>query len=175
MSQIPFAGNRYLVLALLALAACQTPGAGSTETDQPIATPVTNVSDPAVDRAADRAAIEALTASYQAADRAGDHAAIAALYADDAVIHPEGKPAVHGREALDAYFAANDSEPEDITFTTVDVVVSDAGDMAYEVGTTASPDGPSKYLTVYRKIDGRWLIVGDTWSSDAPPPGGTNS
>ncbi|MGI9188607.1 MAG: YybH family protein, partial [Longimicrobiaceae bacterium] len=117
------------LILVLALAACQQ---AEPEPADPVeATPTAVVTDPA----ADRAVIEAMTADYQAADRAGDHAAIAALYADDAVIHPANLPAAHGREALDAYFAANDSEPQDITFTTGDVVVSDAGDMAYEVGT----------------------------------------
>ena len=117
-----------LAVFLLALAACQPP---ETEPAAPMAPPVTNVSD----SAADRAALEALTASYQAADRTGDHAAIAALYTDDAVIHPANKPAGRGRAALDAYFAANDAEPTDITFTTEDLVVAESGDLAYEVGT----------------------------------------
>ena len=109
-----------------------------------------------------------MTAAYQTADRAGDHATIAALYDDDAVIHPASKPAARGRAALDAYFAANDAEPQDITFTTGDIVVSDAGDMAYEVGTITSPGYAGKYLTVYRKTTDGWRIVGDTWSDDAP-------
>lgn len=156
--------NRFFLFAMLALglAACQTP---ATEPAEPTTTPVTNASDPATDRAA----VEALTASYQAADRAGDHAAIASLYADDAVIHPANMPSARGRENLNAYFAANDSEPQDITFTTQDVVVSEAGDMAYEVGTIAGPEWSGKYLTVYRKTDGGWLIVGDSWSNDALP------
>ena len=156
-----------LSLLILALAACQTP---ETETASPTATPVTNVSDPA----ADRAAIEALTASYQTADRAGDHAAIAALYADDAVILPADKPAERGRAALDAYFAANDAEPQDITFTTNDVEISDDGDMAYEVGTIAGPDWSGKYLTVYRRTPDGWRIVADSWSNDAPATAATN-
>lgn len=149
------------LVATLTLSACQTP---TPDAAAAATSPATATADPA----ADRAAIEALTASYQTADRAGDHAAVAALYADDAVIHPADKPAARGRAALDAYFAANDAEPQDITFTTQDIVVSEAGDMAYEVGTTTTPSGSGKYLTVYRKADGRWQIVGDAWSSDAP-------
>lgn len=121
------------------------------------------------DPTAIRAEIEALTAAYQAADRAGNHAAMAALYADDAVIHPANMPAAQGRAALDAYFAANDAEPQDITFTTVDVVASDAGDMAYEVGITETPDGASKYVTIYRRTADGWKIVADSWSDNAPP------
>ena len=155
--------KRLLLLSFLALtfAACQTP-----ETAEPVAdTPMRAVSDPA----ADRAEIEALTASYQMAERAGDHAAIAALYTDDAVIQPANKPAVRGRTGLDAYFAANDAEPQDITFTTNDVGVSDDGNMAYEVGTITAPDYAGKYLTVYRRTPDGWKIVADSWSDDALP------
>ena len=158
--------NRFTLSALLAvgLAACQP-----TATDAPVAeapaAPVQTVSD----TASVRPAIEALTASYQAAARAGDTAAISALYTEDAVLHPSGKPAVRGRAAVDAYLAAAHAEPTDLTYTTVDVVASEAGDLAYEVGTAVWPDGPGKYLTVYRRTDAGWRIAADTWSHDAPP------
>ncbi len=163
MSTILFAGNRILPLALLAfaLAACQTPTPDAREPAAADATPTRTVSDPAE--------LAAITAAYQAAIRTGDHATIAALYADDAVIHPANAPAVRGREALDAFFAATDSEPEDVTFTTVDLVLAESGDMAYEIGTSVQPRGPGKYLTVFRKTPDGWRIVGDTWSDDAPP------
>ena len=156
--------NRSLLLTLLAvgLAACQSPS------DVPApapAEPVQTVSD----TASVRPAIEALTASYQAAARAGDTAAISALYTDDAVLHPANKPTVRGRAAVDAYLAASHAEPTELTFTTVDVVASEAGDLAYEVGTAVWPDGPGKYLTVYRRTDDGWRIAADTWSHDAPP------
>lgn len=155
--------NRFLVLSILAiaLAACQTP--------EPVETPATPVQN-AADPAADRAEIEALTKTYETADRAGDHAAIAALYADDAVILPGNKPSARGRAAFADYFANNDAEPEDITFTTQDVVVAESGDLAYEVGTIAGPGWAGKYLTVYRRAAAGWEIVADSWSGDAPPP-----
>ena len=157
--------NRSLLLTLLAvgLAACQSPS------DAPApAEPVQTVSD-AADPAAVRTEIEALTARYQTAARAGDADAIAALYTDDAVLHPSGKPAVRGRAAVDAHMAASHAEPTELTFTTVDVVASEAGDLAYEVGTAVWPDGPGKYLTVYRRTQAGWRIVADTWSHNAPP------
>ena len=156
--------NRFFLLSLLilALAACQTPETGPAESTT---TPVTNVADPAVDRAA----IEAMTASYLEAYRAGDHATIAALHAGDATIHPANEPSVRGREGLDVYFAANNSEPQDITFTTEDIVVAKSGDMAYEVGSMAGPGWSGKYLTVYRRTPDGWRIVADSWSGDAPP------
>lgn len=155
---------RLLLLALLALglAACQAPDAEPPEPDAP---PTRAVSD----RATDRAALEAMTAAYQTAIRAGDHATIAALYADDAVVHPANRPAERGRGALDAFFEATDSEPQELSFTTTDLVVAESGDMAYEVGTVAGPDGAGKYLTVYRRTPDGWRIAADAWSGDAPP------
>jgi Tfp pilus assembly protein PilF/ketosteroid isomerase-like protein len=114
-----------------------------------------------------RIAVTRITDAWEAGARAGDGAAIAALYADDAVIHPANEPPAQGREALDAYFAASYGEPVDVTFTTVEIVVS--GDLAYEVGASASPAGAGKYLTLYRRVGDEWKIVADTWSDDAPP------
>ena len=156
--------TRILWFSLLALtlAACQTPTPESAESSAP---PVTNASD----SASDRAALEAITATYQTAIRAGDHTTIASLHADDAVIHPANRPPELGREALDAYFAANDSEPQDLTFTTDVLVISETGDMAYEVGTTTGSSVTGKYLTVFRRTPEGWKIVADAWSDNAPP------
>lgn len=156
------------VLALAAsvlLAGCQSAA------DAPAAdpTPTAAVSDTGTDPAAVRAEIEALTDAYEAAAQAGDADAIAGLYADDAVLHPASNPAVRGRAAVDAYLAASHAEPTEMTLTTTDVVASEAGDLAYEAGTAVWPDGPGKYLTVYRRMPDGWRIVADTWSHDAPP------
>ncbi len=145
----------------LTLVACQTPTAESEEPSPP----VTN----AADSGSDRAALEAITAAYQTAIRAGDHATIASLHANDAVIHPANRPPERGREALDAYFAANDSEPQNLTFTTDVLVVSDAGNMAYEVGTTTGGGVTGKYLTVFRRTPEGWMIVADSWSDNVQP------
>ncbi len=151
--------TRTLLLAGLALtlAACQTP-----DTADPVAVlPTRTVSDPA----ADRAAIEALTADYTAAVRAGDADAIAAVHTDDAVLHPPNEPSVRGREAVDAYLATAHAEPLDQRFMTEDVAIAESGDLAYEVGTW---DG-GKYLTVWRRTPDGWRIAADAWSEDAPP------
>lgn len=151
--------KRILLLSFLALtvAACQTPENTEVVSETPVV--------PAVDTEADRAAIEAMTAGYTAAVQAGDAAAVSALHADDAILHPPNEPSVSGREAIDAYFVRIHAEPQDLTYATDDVVVSESGDLAYEVGTW---DG-GKYLTVYRRTPEGWRIVADSWSNDAPP------
>jgi uncharacterized protein (TIGR02246 family) len=147
----------------LALMCCLVAGC---EAPDPVSSPTTRTD---VDISADRAAIQKLSAAYQAAFLAGDSNAILALYADDAVIQPANESPVRGRANLEAYFAASNGQPIDETLETVDIVVSEAGDMAYEVGRTMNPAGAGKYLTIFRKIDGRWMIAADTWSHDTPP------
>ena len=135
--------------------------------------PAESASDPAppeapppqIDVAAEQAAIVAMTADYTAAVQAADADAVSALYADDAIAHPPSEPSVTGREALDAYFARVHAEPSDMTFASSDVVIAEAGDLAYEVGTWEG----GKYLSVYRRTPDGWRIVADAWSDDAPP------
>ena len=50
------------------------------------------------------------------------------------------------------------------------------GNLGWESGTFVTKDksgtavDTGKYVTVYRRQDGKWLIVRDTWNSDVPPP-----
>jgi ketosteroid isomerase-like protein len=161
--------NRFILTAAgvlaFGLAACQPAADDATTSTADATTDATTQAD----TAGARVAILEMSAAYLAAERAGDEAAVGALHADDAVILPGNEPSVRGRAALDAYFAARSGEPEEVTFTTVDIGVSAGGDLAYEVGTTASPDGTGKYLTVYRRTPDGWRIVADSWSGDAPP------
>jgi len=148
------------ILALASIAGCKS------------SSPVTETAGSVRSEAnypADLAAIKALAAAYQAAYLKGDPAVISKLYADDAVIHPANESPVRGRANLDRYFTANYTEPVNETLTTVAIVISEAGDMAYEIGRTMSATGVGKYLTIYRKVNGRWLIAADTWSHDTPP------
>lgn len=151
--------KRILLLSALALtaAACQNPETPEAVSETPVV--------PVVDTESDRATIEAMTADYTAAVQAGDPTAVSALHADDDILHPPNEPSISGREALDAYFVRIHAEPQDLTYATDDVVVSESGDMAYEVGTW---DG-GKYPTIYRRTPDGWRIVADSWSNDAPP------
>ncbi len=163
--------NRFLLFSLLAFAfaACQTPETDTTEVVTE--TPTRTVSDPS----ADRAAIEAVSAAWEAGARAGDPDALVALNAPDAVILPGDEPMVRGREALSTYFAANYSDPIDLTLEAVEIVIAPSGDFAYEVGTSIAPDGRGKYLTVYHRTADGWEIAADSWSNDAPAPGTTDT
>jgi uncharacterized protein (TIGR02246 family) len=134
----------------------------------------------AADASADETAIRAISPVWAKAYNAGDAKTISGLYAEQAVLLPPGAPAAKGRAAIQAYFAKDTAESAKagVTFSLdpkskSDVAVS--GDLGWESGTYAvnAKSGASvevgKYLTVYKKSDGKWLIVRDTWNSDVPP------
>jgi uncharacterized protein (TIGR02246 family) len=126
----------------------------------------------------DEAAIRAISPAWMKAYNAGDAKGVSALYAEKAVLLPPGAPAANGNAAIQAYFAKDvaESAKAGVTFSLDpknDVGVS--GDLGWESGTYAvkAKSGASvevgKYLTVYKKSDGKWLILRDTWNSDAAP------
>jgi uncharacterized protein (TIGR02246 family) len=144
----------------------------------------TAASTPA-DTAADADAIASLNESWGQAFNAGDAAALVALYSEDAAVNPPGLPQVRGHAAMQDFFAKDtaDAKAAGITMTLnpqKDSGVS--GDLAWESGTFMAKDASGatvdegKYITVFQKTDGKWLIVRDTWNSDrapAPPPAET--
>jgi uncharacterized protein (TIGR02246 family) len=118
-----------------------------------------------------RAAIQALNDEWDAAFDKGDAAALAAMYAEDAYVLPPGAEIVHGRKAIEAFWAKAVQELGEARLTTVDVLPLGA-DAAREIGTFsfktkgASPrDVAGKYVVVWRKLGGRWLLATDIWNT----------
>lgn len=118
----------------------------------------------------DQRAIRALVAEWMAATKRGDHRAVLDLMTDDAVFLVAGQPPM-GKAAFES---ASESPPNqrptfdavsDIKETYVD------GNLAYMWShltvTVTPPGGGDKIkraghtLTVFRKIDGRWLLARD--------------
>jgi ketosteroid isomerase-like protein len=94
------------------------------------------------------------------------------------VLLPPGAPAANGNAAIHAYLAKDmaESAKAGVMFSIgAKPEVGTSGDLAWESGTYAvkAKSGASveigKYLTVYKKSGGKWLIIRDTWNSDAPP------
>jgi uncharacterized protein (TIGR02246 family) len=131
-----------------------------------------------VDTTADVAAIRANTAAWATAYNTGDGEAMAASYAEDAVLLPPNAPAAVGRAAI-REFLETDSQgtrAAGITFNIPgDGPVQVSGDLAYESGSFTATDASGatvasgKYIGVFNKKDGKWLLVRDTWNTDAPP------
>jgi uncharacterized protein (TIGR02246 family) len=121
-----------------------------------------------------RAAIEAVVAEMQAIANKGDSKAIAELYTPDGQFLPEGSDAIKGRAAIAKYFQGGfDAGFGNIRFKTLEVYSH--GSSATEVGEYdwGNKEGVSidhgKYIVVYQKVGGRWMLHRDMSTSSVPP------
>jgi len=128
---------------------------------------------PAVDLAAEAQAVRDASAQWMQAVQAKDWAAAAAFFASDGMAFPENEQPLVGPAAIQAHSEANAAAvPGTIAWTTDQVVVATAGDMALEIGTwtmtsDTAPD-TGKYITVWQKIDGQWKARADMGVSTQP-------
>jgi len=133
---------------------------------------------PTVDLEAELAAVKALSAGVVAAETAMDTEAALAFWAPDAIAQPQGAPQIQGTEALRQMYDQFFSQTAAFSSTATAYEVATSGDMAWEYGvnhiTWAGPEGEildvGKYLAVWRKMDGEWLVAAVDFSSDAPLP-----
>lgn len=126
----------------------------------------------------DSVTIHELARKFSDAYVRGDAAAMAELYTADAVIFPERSEAITGREAIRRYWtlpAGRRISRHVITPSQIKV----EGRYAYDHGTfeiAGTRDGKSwgpsrgKYVVVWRREGGSWLIHLDIWNS-GPEPG----
>lgn len=149
-----------VVTALLLLAACST----------------TYVNTPGGDA---EAAIRQADVDFAAAMNAGDMAKVMTYYTDDAIVMPANAPAFRGKAAIQQFWTAFLATAKfHVTLTPDNVMQS--GSMATEVGhydLTITPNGGGptakdngKFAVTWKKVDGRWLIAVDMFSSNNPPP-----
>jgi uncharacterized protein (TIGR02246 family) len=126
-------------------------------------------------RAADEAAIRAISPTWFKAYNAGDVNSIVALHAEDAVVNAPGAPAARGQAAIREFLKKDvaGSAAAGVALngnSATEVGVS--GDLGWEWGTftVTNKSGATvdrgKYVTVYAKKDGKWLIIRDIWNSD---------
>lgn len=160
-----------LLLSVVALSSCAktTPAASDTSVV---------ASAPAADAAADEQAIRAINPVWFKAHEAGDVSGLVALYSDDAVISVPGAPPVRGTAAIRESFT---KEVRDMAAAGLsqksganpEFAVS--GDLGYEWNTFTVADkagktvDTGKYLSVFARRNGKWVIVRDIWNSDTPP------
>ena len=130
----------------------------------------------AADSATDEAAIRSLNQTWIKSYNSGDAKAMVNLYAENAVLMAPGAATVSGVPAIRAYLAKDieSVKKAGLVFSVTgktDVGVS--GDMAWESGTYMAKDkagaiaDTGKFLSVFRKKDGKWLFLRDMWNSDA--------
>lgn len=105
---------------------------------------------------------------------AHDAAGIAALYTEDAQLLPPGAEVISGRAAIQEYIAkTNPPGSPTLEFATIETLVF--GGYAHRQGSfrVKGPDSAApetgKYVELWKKVDGKWLIHRDMWSWNAPP------
>jgi len=133
---------------------------------------------PQVDTAAEEKGIRELDRKWVQAVAAKDTTAIGNVYAEDGDFLPQGAPRVSGRTAIRSAWAQLVKAPNvSLTFEPTKVVVSSAGDIAYETGTyKLGMDGPKgkriedsgKFVVAWKKVNGEWKVAYDIYNSDKP-------
>jgi uncharacterized protein (TIGR02246 family) len=109
---------------------------------------------------------------------AGDAEGVASLYASDALLLPAGAPMATGHEAIREYLAGDIEESKASGLSFKADTVTDGGvdgNTGWITGSFSVVDGSGntvdtgKYLTLYQRAEGEWVIVRDIWNSDNPP------
>jgi uncharacterized protein (TIGR02246 family) len=130
-----------------------------------------------VDLAAEERAIREAGKAWLAAEIAKDIPVIVSFYAEDAIEMASNTPIIQGKDAIRQWYEAwLTPAGVGMTFATTEVDVAASGDMAVERGsyrfTQDSPRGRTedvgKYVTVWKKVDGKWRVAIDAANSDRP-------
>ena len=132
--------------------------------------------DSALDVAHEIETLQGRAAALAAAEAAMDSNAALGFWSDDAVMHLAGSPPIVGRAAVAALYEQVFAQIVEFEANSTQIELAAAGDLAWELGTNrtvvAGGQGglvdTGKYLAVWRKIDGEWLIVAVAATSDAP-------
>jgi uncharacterized protein (TIGR02246 family) len=158
--------GRLLALSL-ALTACDQPRRATDARDTAVSA--------RTDKQVEEQAIRALEPRWREALTAKDSAAVRRFYAEDGFYLPQGSNGYEGPDQIGTRWAGElsggkfelEREPRKIE-------VSDAGDMAYEVGTyKVSWDKPKErrqgkaagnYVTVWKKVGGEWKTAAYIWN-----------
>ncbi len=129
---------------------------------------------------AEAAVIREANRAWLAAEREGNVDAIMSFIAEDAVFQPQEAPPFSGLETIRQFYEDFFSlGGVDISAGPEEVVLSSSGDLAYDIGTnylvTEGPEGQTrselKYLGVWKKMEGQWLCVAISWSTNVPTEG----
>jgi ketosteroid isomerase-like protein len=125
------------------------------------------------DTAADEAALRTADQTFMRAYWKGDLETVVALYAEDAVLLPANAPEAKGRDAIRKYYAADIAglKPGEAGMI-LESTQGASGNLGWSSGRvkfTAVKGATGKFLSVSRKVNGKWLYIRDTWNSDSPP------
>lgn len=133
----------------------------------------------AVDLAAEEQAIREVDRQLLTAAQSGDAADFAALFAPDGQLLFPNKPAAVGRDAIRQDAEENFAVPGfSVSWEPSRYIISEGGDLAASIGTynlvLTPPQGRiedrGKYMTLWRKVNGEWLVAADMINTDVPMP-----
>ena len=128
----------------------------------------------------ERAALQARTKGVVAAEVAFDVPEALKYWAEDAIMQPADSPLIKGKEAIrelyKQYFESG--LLREFSGVSSHLEMASSGELAYEYGVNrmvlAGDDHDlldvGKYLAVWKKINGEWLVVALSFTSDAPEP-----
>ena len=131
---------------------------------------------PAPDTAVEEAALRANTVAWVEAYNAGDADKIVAMYADDGALMPPEAPTAVGHDAMRQYLVADiaASKAAGMSFALDQDASGVSGDLGWHTGAfhVANSSGATvvtgKYAEIWRKLNGKWLMIRDIWNNDAP-------
>ena len=133
----------------------------------------------AADMKAEVAAIHAVDQGWLKAFAAADGEALARLYDENAVLLPPNAPAVAGRAAIRDFLLkeAQGAAKAGMVFSFGEKRDGGAsGNLGWSSGSYSVKDKDGKvvetgkFLSVNRKVNGKWMYWRDTWNADSPPP-----
>ena len=131
-----------------------------------------------VDVDADKATLVERGSALLAAEAARDLEAVMSYWSDEAILQINGAPQVEGKESVRELMRGMLSSFKALEGSTSHIEVSASGDMAYEYGINrvvlSGEDtdllAMGKYLVVWKKVKGTWLISAISITNDEPAP-----
>jgi uncharacterized protein (TIGR02246 family) len=112
---------------------------------------------------------------WAAAFNRGDFAEVAASYQPDATVFPPGSDMIRGRKNIESFWEKASQQIRDVSFQVTDVRSLGSPDWAREQGTATlhtkganSQELHGKYVVIYQKVGGKWLLDSDIWNLSMP-------
>ncbi|WP_342118585.1 YybH family protein [Pseudoduganella sp. OTU4001] len=133
----------------------------------------------AADSKADLTAIQAVDNGWLKAFSAADGEGLGRLYDENAVLLPPNAPAVMGRAAIRDFLLkeAQGAAKAGMVFSFGDKREGgSSGNLGWSSGTYTVKDKDGKvvetgkFLSVNKKVNGKWMYLRDTWNADTAPP-----
>jgi len=124
-----------------------------------------------------KSTVAKMNEAWQAAYKAADFDRLSALYAEDAVLMPDGREPVQGRRAVRNFFAEDFKYIPKRSMTVKSlrvegsgILLVDSGEYRFDgVDTEGKPIRiTGNYNTIFKQIHGRWYTIIEIWNVRTP-------